>query len=88
LPRAACLIPAAARGFAPITLRRLNLLHCLPLSAARPPVRDLDAARPERGASVAEGRDAGGGSPGLAGRERSEQPKSGDTRVAGEALAP
>ena len=51
-------------------------------------MRDLDAARPERGASVAEGRDAGGGSPGLAGRERSEQPKSGDTRVAGEALAP
>ena len=28
--------------------RRLNLLHCPTLSAARPPVRDLDAARPER----------------------------------------
>ena len=51
-------------------------------------MRGLDAARPERGASAAEGRDAGGGSPGLAGRERSEQPKAGDTRVAGEALAP
>jgi hypothetical protein len=55
-------------------------------------VRDLDAARPECGASVAEGRDAGGDSPGLAGRDPGldpgEQPKSGDTRVVGEALAP
>jgi hypothetical protein len=38
---------------------------------------------------VAEGRDAGGGSPGLAGRDAGldpgEQPKSGDTRVVGEA---
>jgi hypothetical protein len=61
-------------------LRRLTLLHCQSLS--------LDAARPERGVSAAKGCDAGGGSPGLAGRERSEQPKAGDTHVAGEALAP
>jgi hypothetical protein len=59
-------------------LRRLTLLHSLA----------LDAARPERGASAAKGCDAGGGSPGLAGRERSEQPEAGDTCVAGEALAP
>src|ERR1700722_15452251 len=61
-------------------LRCLTLLHCQSLS--------FNAARPEHGASAAEGRDAGGGSPGLAGRERSEQPKAGDTSVAGEALAP
>lgn len=51
-------------------------------------MRGLDAARAERGASAAEGRDGGGGSPGLAGREQSERPKAGDTPIAGKALAP
>jgi len=67
--------------------RRLNLLHRCLLSVMRPRVRRLDAAWPERGASAAEGRNAGGGSPDLAGHERSDQPKDGDTSVADEALA-
>ena len=51
-------------------------------------MRGLDVARAERGASAAEGRDGGGGSPGLAGPEQSGRPKAGDTHIAGKALAP